>query len=73
MELLDLDAATMTDPTAFADIGVDSLALLEFALRLEDVFDVELPEEEVVELATIGALVDALVAKTSVRSAGLQP
>ena len=73
VELLEVDPAALTDATAFTELGVDSLALVEYALRLEDVFDVEIPEEEVVELATVGALVDAVVAKTAVRSAGLQP
>ena len=62
------------DHDTFDALGVDSLALVEYALALEDVFDVEIPEEEVTELATVGALVDALVEKTAVRaSAGLDP
>ena len=52
------------------DDGAQSL--VEFALALENVFDVEVPEEEVAELATVGDLVDALVEKIAVRSAALR-
>lgn len=70
--LLEVDPALLADDAPFAGLGVDSLALVEYALALEDVFDVELPEEEVAELATVGQLVDALLEKTAVRSAGLE-
>ena len=72
VELLEVDESLLGDDGTFDALGVDSLALVEYALALEDVFDVEIPEEEVTELATVGALVDALVEKTAVRaSAGL--
>ena len=72
VELLEVDESLLGDDDPFDALGVDSLALVEYALALEDVFDVEIPEEEVTELATVGALVDALVEKTAVRaSAGL--
>jgi len=71
--LLEVDPELLGDADPFDALGVDSLALVEYALALEEVFDVELPEEEVAELHTIGALVDALVDKTAVRrSAGLE-
>jgi acyl carrier protein len=70
--LLEVDGGRLEDACRFDDLGVDSLALVEYALALEDVFDVEVPEEEVVELTTVGRLVDALVEKTAVRSAGLE-
>ena len=74
VELLEVDESLLGDHDTFDALGVDSLALVEYALALEDVFDVEIPEEEVTELATVGALIDALVEKTAVRaSAGLDP
>jgi len=72
VELLEVDSDRLDDACRFSDLGVDSLALVEYARALEDVFDVEVPEEEVAELTTVGRLVDALVAKTAVRSAGLE-
>lgn len=72
VELLEVDRAQLHDRCPFSSLGVDSLALVEYALALEDVFDVEIPEEEVAHLSTVGQLVDALVDKTSVRSAGFE-
>ena len=69
VELLEVDASLLGDDDPFDALGVDSLALVEYALALEDVFDVELPEEEVAELATVGDLVEAVLAKVS---AGLE-
>ncbi len=71
VELLEVDEAALGDGASFDGLGVDSLALVEYALALEDVFDVEIPEEELIELTTVGHLLDALVEKTAVRSAGL--
>ncbi len=68
VELLEVDPALLADDAPFDGLGVDSLALVEYALALEDVFDVELPEEEVAELATVGQLVDAVHAKVAVTS-----
>lgn len=68
--LLEVDPARLDDDAPFAGLGVDSLALVEYALALEDVFDVELPEEVVAALVTVGDLVDAVLLQ---RSAGLEP
>ena len=67
VSMLEVDRALLQDDTEFVGLGVDSLALVELALSLEDVFDVEIPEEEVAVLTTVGDLVDALVIKTSAR------
>ena len=73
VELLEVDPGLLGDAEPFDALGVDSLALVEYALALEEVFDVEIPEEEVAELRTVGELVDALVEKTAAAgSAGLE-
>lgn len=40
------------------DLNIDSLTLLELAVRLEDRFDVELSREDVVDAGTVGALAE---------------
>ncbi len=63
-ELLDVDPATLQDATRFVeDLAVDSLALVEYAMALEDAMDVHLGEEELADLTTVGQLVDLLVRK----------
>ncbi len=62
VELLDVAPAAVEETTRFADdLGLDSLSLVEWTLVLEDTFDVELPEEEVTAVATIGGLVDLVL------------
>lgn len=64
VELLDVRA--VAEDVDFAALGVDSLALLEFTLKLEDDFDVELPEEEVLAVHSFAGLVDVVLAKLRV-------
>ena len=66
VELLDLDPAAVSEQVSFDSLGVDSLSLVEYTLRLEDAFDVELPEEEVLAESTFAGLVDVVLAKLDV-------
>lgn len=70
VELLDLDPAAVAEQVAFDSLGVDSLSLVEYTLRLEDAFDVELPEEEVLAVSTFAGLVDVVLAKLDVPPPG---
>ena len=66
-ELLDAAPDAITDETHFVDdLAVDSLALVEYAMALEDALDVRLPEDELTEVTTVGQLVDLLTAKRAV-------
>lgn len=55
-ESLSGDAAVLADVT-FEELGYDSLALLETAARIEHDLGVALPDEDVTELKTPGAMV----------------
>lgn len=52
-------------PTDRADLGADSLDVVEIAMAAEDEFDVEMPDHEVTKLnrATFGELVDYIHSK----------
>ena len=66
-ELLDADPEALTDETHFVDdLAVDSLALIEYAMAIEDALSVRLPEDELVEVQTVGQLVDLLATKQAV-------
>ena len=72
--LLDLPAERLTGDTRFdEDLGLDSLTRVEVALALEDVFDVELPEEVVTALDTVDDLVDAVLLQASVHAPAPYP
>ena len=58
-EQLDADADEMTMDTNIAnDLKADSLDVVELLMSIEDEFDVEIPDEEIENIKTIGNLVD---------------
>ncbi|MBQ7106065.1 MAG: acyl carrier protein [Clostridia bacterium] len=50
------DSMTMESDIA-ADLGADSLDVVELLMTIEDEFDVEIPDEEIENIKTIGDLV----------------
>ena len=66
--VLEVEADQVQEDKSFvADLQVDSLSLVELTMDLEDTFGIELPEEELVDVKTIGAFVDVLVAKVAAK------
>lgn len=56
---LDTDAEGITLDTNIADdLGADSLDVVELLMAIEDEFEVEIPDEEIENLKTVGAVVD---------------
>ena len=57
-EQFDTDVATLSDATDIADdLGADSLDVVEVLMSIEDEFKVEIPDEEIDNIKTIGDLV----------------
>ena len=68
VELLEVEAdAVQPDKSFVSDLEVDSLSLVEYTMDLEDEFGIELPEEELTDLKTIGAFLDLVVAKLAAK------
>ena len=66
VEMLEVEADQVQEDKSFVDdLKVDSLSLVEYTMDLEDVFDIELPEEELADVKTIGAFVDVILAKAN--------
>ncbi len=58
-EQLDADAEDMTMDTNIAkDLGADSLDVVELLMSIEDEFEVEIPDEEIENIKTIGDLTE---------------
>lgn len=58
-EQLDADADEMTMETNIAkDLGADSLDVVELLMSIEDEFEVEIPDEEIENIKTIGDLTE---------------
>ena len=64
-EQLDADAESMTLETDIADdLGADSLDVVELLMAIEDEFEVEIPDEEIENIKTIGELVEYIQSNT---------
>ena len=60
-EVLNIDADEVTmDKTFVDDLGADSLDLFELVMALEDEYNIEIPAEELTELATVGDVIEYL-------------
>jgi acyl carrier protein len=59
--LLDVAPDELQESTRFVDdLAVDSLALVEYAMALEDELHVRLAEDELARATTVGQLLDLL-------------
>lgn len=57
-ENLNVDAADITEATSFkGDLGADSLDLFELVMALEEKYEVEIPTEDLEQIATVGDVI----------------
>lgn len=55
---LGVDADTVTENSSFKDdLGADSLDLFELVMALEEEFGVEIPTEDLEQIATVGDVI----------------
>ncbi|MBQ7795862.1 MAG: acyl carrier protein [Lachnospiraceae bacterium] len=61
---LSIDADGITENSKFKeDLGADSLDLFELVMALEDEYSVEIPAEDLQQMATVGDVMNYLKAK----------
>jgi acyl carrier protein len=64
VEVLSVEPATVTEAARFKeDLDADSLDLVELVMGLEERFDIEVPEEDLEGVTTVGHAVDMVLAK----------
>ena len=64
VEVLRVDEEKVTLEASFADdLEADSLDLVEFVMKLEEDFDVEIDESELEGVSTVGGAFDLLLSK----------
>ena len=62
-EQLEIDAETITAETRLnEDLNADSLDVVEMLMSLEDEFGVDIPDEEIEKMKTIGDVVEFIEA-----------
>ena len=58
---LNCEESEITADTSFKDdLGADSLDIFDLVMSLEDVYYIEIPAEELTELATVGDVIEYL-------------
>ncbi|MBW3638589.1 MAG: acyl carrier protein [Actinobacteria bacterium] len=66
VEMLEVEADAVQEDKSFVeDLDVDSLSLVEYTMELEDAFGIELAEEELTGITTIGGFVDVILTKVA--------
>ena len=66
-EQLAVDIAQVVPDARFAeDLNADSLDLVEAVLALEEEWDIEIPEDEMEQIKTVGAAVDMVATKLGI-------
>ena len=63
VEVLAVDPTKVTMETSFEDLGADSLDLVELVMALEETFDIEVAEDELKEIRTVGEAFELVYAK----------
>ncbi|NLO21227.1 MAG: acyl carrier protein [Syntrophomonadaceae bacterium] len=59
-EQLDRDPKEIELATTFEELEADSIDIVELIMALEDIYDVEFPEEDLEDFPTFGTLIEAL-------------
>ena len=64
VDVLSVEASQVTREASFADdLDADSLDLVELVMALEEAFDVEVPEEELEGIQTVGQAYELVTSK----------
>ncbi|HVL37945.1 MAG TPA: acyl carrier protein [Fimbriimonadaceae bacterium] len=64
VDRLKVDAATITeDANLFEDLGLDSIDLMTVVMAVEEKFAIEVSDEELEDVTTLGQAADLLSAK----------
>ena len=60
-EVLNIDADSITEDTTFVDdLGADSLDIFQIIMGIEEGYDIELDNESVEQIQTVGDAVEAI-------------
>ena len=64
-EQFDVDEDKITEATDLQDdLGADSLDVVDLLMSIEDEFDIEVPDDEIENIKTVGALVNYIEANS---------
>lgn len=55
---LNRDKSTLQESMTFQELGADSLDIVEIIMRMEEVFGIEINDEDAEKLITLGSVID---------------
>lgn len=55
-----IEFSEITNETSLMDIAEDSLGKLEMLFEIEEVLDIQIPHDAVIEIGTVGELIEAI-------------
>lgn len=55
-----IELSEITNETSLMDIAEDSLGKLEMLFEIEEVLDIQIPHDAVIEIGTVGELIEAI-------------
>ncbi len=62
-DVLDYSTDEITEETTFIDdLGADSLDVVQIVMQLEDIFGIEIPDEAIENIVTVGDAVEQIKA-----------
>lgn len=65
VDQLDVDGDSVTMESVITDdLGADSLDVVDLVMSLEEEFDIEIPDEEIESMKTVGDIVHFIEAKS---------
>ena len=59
-EQLDIDPEEIKPETTFEAIDADSIDIVEMIMAIEDIYDIEFPEDDLGHFPTMGSLTESL-------------
>ena len=62
-QILGKTVGEVSDDTSFSNMGVDSFALINMIIELQETFKIRLNQEDLVTVHTIGALLDLIASR----------
>ena len=69
VEVLSVEPDQVVESAKFKeDLDADSLDLVELVMELEERFDIQVPEEDLENVATVGNAVDLVIAKVDAKT-----
>lgn len=58
-DILEVELESVTEEASILDdLGADSIAVMEIVMELEDELDVEVPTDDILELKTVGDIIE---------------